>query len=108
METTVAVLLIVAVCVVVAVALLLSDDEKDEVTIQIDRELAKRLLAGLETNPTKQDLEALKSKLGIEKGSLQLKSGAVYHVTYDADVRKHRWKRLGSYEELADQALSNG
>ena len=59
-------------------------------------------------DPTREELDALKFLLDIKKGSLQFKSGAVYHVTYDVDVRKHRWKRLGSYEELTSQVLSNG
>ena len=53
-----------------------------------------------EEDPTREELDELKAQLGIEKGSLQFKSGSVYHVVYDSAVRKHRWKRLGYYEEL--------
>ena len=90
-----------------------SDDDKVEITkieitIYMDKAEVDRLLAESDTVPTKGELDALKSRLGIEKGSLQLKSGAIYHITYDTGVRKHRWKRLGSYEELRNQVLSNG
>lgn len=82
-----------------------SDDDKVEVTICIDKAEVERLLAEAETVPTKEELDELKIQLGIDKGSLQFKSGSVYHVTYDANVRKHRWKRLGAYEELREFAL---
>jgi len=51
-------------------------------------------------DPTREELDALKTELSIKTGSLQFKSGSVYHVVYDSAVRKHKWKRLGSYEEL--------
>jgi len=53
-----------------------------------------------EVAPTREELDALKTELSIETGSLQFKSGSVYHVVYDSTVRKHKWKRLGSYEKL--------
>ena len=52
--------------------------------------------------PSREDLEALKKALGLEKGSLQYKrkGDAVYHVTYDRGSKRHKWKRLGSWKEL--------
>ena len=52
--------------------------------------------------PSREDLEALKKALGLEKGSLQYKrkGDAVYHVTYDRESKRHKWKKLGSWKEL--------
>jgi len=119
------VFLVVIACVAIVVAFFLgmkqasqsvqceSDDDKvasiRKVTLYIDKAEAERLLAESEpVAPTKEELDELKAQLGIEKGSLQFKSGSVYHVVYDSAVRKHRRKRLGSYEELTSQMLSNG
>lgn len=51
--------------------------------------------------PTKEQLAALKQKLGIDKGSLQFKDGSVYVVTSDRETKKHVWKWLGRWRDLA-------
>ena len=52
--------------------------------------------------PSREELEALKRVLGLEKGSLQYKrkGDAVYLVTYDPETKGHKWKKLGSWSEL--------
>lgn len=52
--------------------------------------------------PTKEQLAALKLLFGIEKGSLQFKDGSIYLVTSNKDSKKHEWRRLGRWEDLAD------
>jgi len=53
-------------------------------------------------SPSKEDLDALKKALNIEKGCLQYKKNGnkVYQVIYDPETKKRNWTSIGSWGDL--------
>ena len=62
-----------------------------------------RLEKSEDVPPTKEQLQAMKEILGLDRGSLQYKKRGrgLYHVVYDGG--RHHWKHLGSWKELKDK-----
>jgi len=81
-----------------------SPEAETRLAPEVEDYVSNRLLTST-TRPTREQLETLKQKLGVQRGSLQFKDGSVYHV--EAEGKKRVWKRLGRWSELATQFFSN-
>jgi hypothetical protein len=58
-------------------------------------------------NPSKDNLAKLKEALNLAHGFLKYKVSGdkVYHVVYDPELKRQKWKIIGTWTELKEQLL---